>query len=685
MFFKRYEYGENAVVYAEVPVEGHEGKTTVGLAVFPKEMQFCVEDLRLDSLVQVAFSGDDTLVDYTLGLTMRNRVSTLLSVVEQTQNEEGVSTRLTDGAGNEYLHELRYFARSGVFSSRVTYSNKTGHEQTLESLQSISLSGILSPSRIQPCTCGLTLHRMTSAWSRECRLKSEDFPHLGLDMSWARYGVKTEKWGQVGSFSNRNYHPFCAIEDEGGTIWAVSLQAPFSWQMEVYQEKETCSLTCGLSDYEFGQWRKRIPAGESFTTDEAFLCVKASGGVNAVCNAFNREADARLCVPSSEEEMPVLFNEYCTTWGCPSEENIDGILKEIQSLPIAYFVIDAGWYKPDGKSWVNATGDWKESKTLFPCGIARVVDKIHAAGMQAGIWFEFEVAGRDSEIFYKEDDLLKRDGKVITAKNRRFLNIKKKEIRSYLDERFLSFLQQNQFTYLKIDYNDTYGFGCDGEDSLAENGRAIARESLAYLDALKERIPNLVIENCSSGGSRIEPYRMSKVSMCSFSDAHECEEIPLVAANVSRVVPARQSQIWAVIRKGESDARTIYSLTAAMIGRICLSGDFIGIPKEKLNLIRHGLDFYNKIKRIVRYGEIRLIDNNVNSYREPNGRQVYVKEFESQLLVIVHFLKCQEDVFLPLDGWKLKGSFTDLSYGMEKDVFHVSAKEDSGGAFLFEK
>ena len=51
----------------------------------------------------------------------------------------------------------------------------------------------------------------------------------------------------------------------------------------------------------------------------------------------------------------------------------------------------------------------------------------------------------------------------------------------------------------------------------------------------------------------------------------------------------------------------------------------------------------------------------------------------------MHFLKCQEDVFLPLDGWKLKGSFTDLSYGMEKDVFHVSAKEDSGGAFLFEK
>ena len=118
---------------------------------------------------------------------------------------------------------------------------------------------------------------------------------------------------------------------------------------------------------------------------------------------------------------------------------------------------------------------------------------------------------------------------------------------------------------MKIDYNEAYGLGCDGAESLGEGGRQLAEESLKWLDKLKE-VEGIVIENCSSGGSRIEPLRMSKVSMCSFSDAHECNEIPLVAANVSRVIPARQSQIWAVLREQESDSRTVYSLCAAFMG-----------------------------------------------------------------------------------------------------------------------
>ena len=89
-----------------------------------------------------------------------------------------------------------------------------------------------------------------------------------------------------------------------------------------------------------------------------------------------------------------------------------------------------------------------------------------------------------------------------------------------------------------------------------------------------------------------------------FSDAHECNEIPLVAANVSRVIPARQSQIWAVLREQESDSRTVYSLCAAFMGRICLSGDVTNMTDEKRNLILNGLNFYSEIKDIVRYGDI---------------------------------------------------------------------------------
>lgn len=682
MFYKKYLFGDIAVCYQEVPVEGHEGKTTVGLALFPVGEE---KEVPMDSLIQVSFTGDETLIDYTLGVTMRNREGTLLKVEEQAAEENGVVTRLRDARGNVYLHHLEYSPKTGVFTVWAEYCNLTGKEQTLESLQSFSISGIHALRGGKATLAGLKLHRLTSAWSRECRPEEDSFSNLGLDTSWARYGVKCERFGEVGSMSNRGHFPFAAVEDEERHIvWAAMMEAPSSWQMEVYAEKETCALSGGLADYEFGHWRKSIAPGESFATHKAFLTVKSS--VLACCNAFVAEQEQRLKVPASEESMPVLFNEYCTTWGCPSAENINAILKAIEPFPIDTFVIDCGWYKPDDKGWCNAIGDWRESCALFPEGISAVSNAIRAAGKHPGIWFEFEVAGRDSDCFYDESKLLKRDGRIITGKNRRFLDLRLPKVQEYLKERMLDFLQKNGFEYIKIDYNDSLGIGCDSADGAApgEGGRRIAEESLVWLAKLKEAVEGLAIENCSSGGSRIEPLRMSQVSMCSFSDAHECNEIPLVAANVSRVIPARQMQIWAVLREGESISRTVYSLCAAMMGRICLSGDVLHLGEERVRLIQEGLEFYQEVKDIVRYGKISLIDNTVEYYRAPEGRQVYLKEYEGRKLVIVHFLESAEKVSLPLDGYCLKRAFTDLAYTAEGELC-IEGRPFSAGAFLLER
>ena len=682
MFYKKYIFGDTAVCYQEVPVEGHEGKTTVGLALFPVGEE---KEVPMDSLIQVSFTGDETLIDYTLGVTMRNREGTLLKVEEQAAEENGVVTRLRDARGNVYLHHLEYSPKTGVFTVWAEYCNLTGKEQTLESLQSFSVSGIHALCGGKATLAGLRLHRLTSAWSRECRPEEDSFSNLGLDTSWARYGVKCERFGEVGSMSNRGHFPFAAVEDkERHIVWAAMMEAPSSWQMEVYAEKETCALSGGLADYEFGHWRKRIAPGEGFTTHRAFLTVK--GSVLSCCNAFVAEQEQRLEVPSSEESMPVLFNEYCTTWGCPSAENINAILKAIEPFPIDTFVIDCGWYKPDDKGWCNAIGDWRESRALFPEGISAVSSAIRAAGKHPGIWFEFEVAGRDSDCFYDESKLVKRDGHIITGKNRRFLDLRLPKVQEYLKERMLDFLRKNGFEYIKIDYNDSLGIGCDSADGAApgEGGRRIAEESLVWLAKLKEAVPGLVIENCSSGGSRIEPLRMSKVSMCSFSDAHECNEIPLVAANVSRVIPARQMQIWAVLREGESASRTIYSLCAAMMGRICLSGDVLHLDEERIRLIQEGLEFYQEVKDIVRYGSISLIDNTVEYYRAPEGRQVYIKEYEGRKLVVVHFLESAEKVSLPLKGYRVKRAFTDLAYTAEGEL-EIEGRPFAAGAFLLER
>lgn len=684
MLFQKYIFGDTAAYYVRSPEFG------AGLALLPADIP--VEDvdaLCCDGMVQVALRGARNLVDYTQGVTMRNRASSLLAIESQKKEENRVVTQLSDGCGNEYGHMLEYDAETGVISISVEYRNRTQEDQVLESLQSFSVGGIFNPSKKRYTDEGLRLVRMTSAWSRECRLKEEEFCDLGMDMSWARYGVRCERFGQAGTMPNRGWFPFAAVRDEeSGFILAAMLEAPYSWQMELYKERETCSLSGGLADYEFGHWCKRIPPGESFRTHRAFLRVRY-GNVNDVCSDFVQFQDARLSVPESEREMPVLFNEYCTTWGVPSEENIASILESIRDIPFGTFVIDAGWYKPENCGWCNATGDWEQSRTLFPRGIKAAADRIRAQGMHAGLWFEFEVAGRDSKAFSAQDMLLARDGVPLTSKNRRFFDLRKPAVQAYVQEKMCDFLRENGFEYVKIDYNDNIGMGCDGAESLGEGGRQIAEESLRWLDRLKSSVPGIVIENCSSGGSRIEPLRMNRVSMCSFSDAHECREIPLVAANVSRVIPARQNQIWAVIRKTDTPQRIVWSLSAAMFGRICVSGDVQEIGEEQREKLKQGIAFYNAVKDVVRSGRIAETYCDVRYYRDPKGCQIYKKVSRDgrRMLVLAHFferpyarLECD------VSGYRLSEAYAAVGYEVKGGALVFNPEgEYPGGAFLFER
>lgn len=80
--------------------------------------------------------------------------------------------------------------------------------------------------------------------------------------------------------------------------------------------------------------------------------------------------------------------------------------------------------------------------------------------------------------------------------------------------------------------------GCDGGDSLGDGLYKKIAATQSFFRKIKEEIPEIVIENCSSGGHRLVSSMMELASQASFSDAHETTAIPLIAANMHRVISA---------------------------------------------------------------------------------------------------------------------------------------------------
>lgn len=615
-----YELEDMVVTYLRSP-------GVVGLEVLPLGAQR-VGYGEPDPLVHLAPRGAAASGGFVAGHSQRGSPDAGLEFVDHLREHRGDETTITtrfDRRGVVFRHVLCHTRGTRVLRTR-TEVDHGGHEPLgLEMLSSLSLGG-LSPLSGGGEPGALTIHRIRSTWSNEGRVVSEVAEDLQLEPSWALHGVRVERFGQVGSLPVRKFFPFVAVEDRAhAVVWAAQVATPGSWQIELWRRGRTLGLSGGLADWEFGHWSKVLSPGQTFVTPWAYLTV-GSGDLDAVAQ---RLIDAS---PRPSHRLPQVFNEFCSTWGRPSEASVQAQVEALRGRGLDYFVVDAGWYAHPDHGWEHNHGDWEVAAHLFPRGLKPVVDTIRGAGMVPGLWFELETCGPLSRAFLNTDHLLKRGGHTLTSGSRRFWDLRAPWVRDYLSQRVLGTLSQG-FGYIKVDYNESLGVGCDGE-SPGEGLRLQLEATQEFFAQLRRA--GLVIENCASGGHRLEPSMLALSDFSSFSDAHECPEIPVLAANLHRLVPPWQCQIWAVIRRTDTPQRIVYSLAATCLGVLCLSGDVESLDATQWRWVDQGLAFHRRVDHLIAGGFTHYQGPRQASYRSLEGWQAIVRVAGDEALVVVH-------------------------------------------------
>lgn len=661
----------------------------VELMLLPEKLSVCGWEKKkqnIDPMIQLKVMGDAYASSYAGGSTIRQNESCYRmkydrQVVEEKESGIWVRTYCRDERGYDAVHTLYWYRGEKTIRSFVTFTNNSDKPVTLEKLDSFSLGGIT------PCIQGdaheqLYLYRIRSVWSAEGRMERIPLEDLQLECSWVPgHAIRCERFGGIGSLPVNKFFPYLAVEDhESHVFWGAQIAHNASWQMEVFRRDEAVSIGGGLADRDFGHWYKQIAPGKSFTTPEAILTVAREENVDIFSQRLT-SAQIRAAEegPKSEQELPVIFNEYCTTWGNPSHENISAIADALKGRGISYFVIDCGWYKEDGVPWGDSMGDYQPSGTLFPNGLDKTVTVIREAGMKPGIWFEIDNVGCKAKAYQRKELLLKRDGEVLTTMTRRFWDMRMQETIDYLSEKVIGLLKKYGFEYMKMDYNDTIGIGCDGAESLGEGLRQNMQASLEFIERIKREIPGIILENCASGGHKLEPEMMGRTAMASFSDAHECEEIPIIAANLHRVILPRQSQIWAVIRKSDTTQRIVYSVAAGLLGRLCLSGDVIQLSSYQWGAIERGITFYKKASSVIKDGISRIEGVLGKSWRHPEGWQSVFREGKEQALLVVHTFGGEVPDTLEIAiGKKVNYHISDVYCDAQDEEAVKSAKIDEG-------
>ena len=294
-------------------------------------------------------------------------------------------------------------------------------------------------------------------------------------------------------------------------------------------------------------------------------------------------------------------------------------------------------------------------------GLKATTDAIREQGLISGLWFELEAATEGTDAFSLTERLLRRDGQTVQVGSRRFWNFRDPQTVELLAQKVISRLHDDGFGYLKIDYNDTLPSGVDGAESPGEGLRQQIAAVQDFIQRIRRELPEIAIENCSSGGHRLEPSFQSICAVGSFSDAHETVAIPIIAANLHRVILPRQSQVWCVVHARDSLQRLRYGLAATFLGRMALSGDFKDLAPWQLAEIGSAQEFLIDCASTIRDGRSRLHRHIGLSWNEPRGWQALVRNTPGEALIVAHTFggapSGVHSIPIPAGAWRLAASY----------------------------
>ncbi|WP_375389040.1 glycoside hydrolase family 36 protein [uncultured Amnibacterium sp.] len=522
---------------------------------------------------------------------------------EDRTDRDGVrELRLTTRAGSLVVdHRLRTPGGVGAFRSEVEVRNDGAHPVVLQGVPSwASYLGEPGSASMRDWT----LHTASSDWLGENRWRStpldaDAFPQLAAELTgWSPRGEL--RFVSTGTWSTGRFLPVGVLESaRTGSAWGWQVEHNGPWRFEVGEDSGGAYLALSGPTDADAQWTRVLAPGESFRSVPATVAVGRDH--QAVVDELTRYRRATRRRHPDNERLSVVFNDYMNTLnGAPAAEKLLPLIAAAAAAGAGVFCLGAGWY--DDGPWWDSVGAWEPAGERFPGGLQRVLERIRDAGMVPGLWLEPEVVGINSPVARSlpDDAFLSRHGVRIVEHSRYVLDLAHPAAVDHLDRVVDRIVGAWGVGYLKLDYNVDPGAGTDRDaDSAGDGLLRHNRAHLAWLDAVLDRHPDLVLENCGSGAMRADPAMLARMQLQSTSDQQDFRRYPVIAASAPMSMLPEQAASWAYPQPGMSEEEVAFCLVTGLLGRFFLSGHLDLMDRSSLALVTEAVALAKSIRSVL--------------------------------------------------------------------------------------
>lgn len=533
-----------------------------------------------------------------------------------------------------------YFQRyenTNALRIHTQVKNVSGQEIVLEDVSAFMLKGLFGKTIDDAKALRFT--KFIQSHHAECQARTQSFFDLGMHRG-NEQSQRRIAFANIGSQSTKEALPQGIIQDESGNALMFQVESNHSWYYEIADFEGKYYLYLGTANLPNCAWAKRLQKGETYTTVNVALSFGESTSQAIGEMTKYRRQITSLC--ESDKDLPVIFNEYMyLCWDSPSAENTKKIAPIAKAAGADYYVIDCGWHdEVDGSIIYPYVGKWLQSKARFPLGVKETTDYIRSLGMKAGLWIEPEIVGvkcQEMIDYYGDECFLKRFGEKIAVGGRYFLDYRKQKVRDSMTETIRRMVEAYGADYIKFDYNQDMGVGAD--NAALTFGEGLESASNAYLSWVEEmtaKFPQVIFENCASGGMRLDYRSLEKFSLVSTSDCTNYLNYPYIVGNLYSAVLPEQAGIWsypvASLKNTDeiSNERVIINMVNCMLGRMHLASDLSLLSEKQFALVKEGVACYHSLtemkKRALPYFPCRFakFDDEIVASGLIDGNEIYL-------------------------------------------------------------
>lgn len=520
---------------------------------------------------------------------------------EQRRIDGGDELRVTqrDPSGLDVCSVLARYGSHPAIRVHTEVRNTGATPRRLRYVSSLNLTGFCSDRSLDSLRIGyannswVTEHRWQEFAPRTLGLV-QPRPHPSPDAARQSFGLTAQ-----GSWSTDTYLPMGAVTDLAtgrSWVWQIEHNGPWHWELS---EAGGDLLLSASGPSEPDHLATQLLAPGEAVSSVPVAIVLGTGGLESALAALTGYRRAIRRPNADNETLPVIFNDYMNCLvGDPTTEKLLPLIVAAAEVGSEYFVIDAGWYADDA-DWWPTVGEWRPSARRFPGGLSEVMERIRAAGMVPGLWLEPEVVGVDSPVAGQLPDeaFFCRDGKRVLESGRYQLDYRHRSVIDRMNAVIDGLVADFGVGYFKFDYNVNIGVGTDvGEIAPGAGLLGHNRAYCAWLDSLFDKYPDLVIENCSSGGMRADYAQLARLSVHSTSDQEDPVAYAPIAAAAPIAVTPEQGAVWSYPQPDWDDERNALTLVSSMLGRVHLSGRIDQLAPHSLRVVAEAVGCYQRLR-----------------------------------------------------------------------------------------